>query len=174
MFQVVWSSVVHAFWCFQGSVVNIFQPFLKGPYHYRIVVAFIPYILSTSISRSLYFESLLKGSFQWEWTYHWGGTFFLVCSWLQCRVCWPSSHDLSVLAYPTRLWCCLFLLLFGAHARTISRLCLYSSLCRCSSGGMWWLCCVCVGIQFWLAQGTLPQYGQQFPEFDNKSCTLGL
>ena len=31
------------------------------------------------------------------------------------------SHNLSALEYPTRLWCCLFLLAFGAHARTISR-----------------------------------------------------
>ena len=39
------------------------------------------------------------------------------------------SHNLSALEYPTRLWCCLFLLAFGAHALTISRFfCLYSSL----------------------------------------------
>ena len=31
------------------------------------------------------------------------------------------SHNLSALEYPTRLWCCLFLLAFGVHSRTISR-----------------------------------------------------
>ena len=45
MFQVVWSSVVHAFWCYSGSVVYIFQPFLnksKEPYNYRNFCSFHP------------------------------------------------------------------------------------------------------------------------------------
>ena len=60
------------------------------------------------------------------------GSYFPVCSWLQCLVCWRLSHDLSVvsvLAYHTcRLWCCdcVFLLLvfrsFWGHSRTISLL----------------------------------------------------
>ena len=42
----------------------------------------------------------------------------------QCLL-WLLSQDLSVLAYPTRLRFCLFLLLFGVHAHTISLIRLY-------------------------------------------------
>ena len=55
-----------------------------------------------------------------------------------------------------------------------SRLRLFSSLCRYSSVGMSPRCCVFVRIQVWPAQGTLPQYSQQFPEIEEKSLTLGL
>ena len=30
------------------------------------------------------------------WSYQKAGRFYPVCSWLQCLVCWPLSHDLSV------------------------------------------------------------------------------
>ena len=65
---------------------------------------------------------------------------------LSIRLYWHISQDCDIV--------------FGADARIISRLCLYSSLWKCSSADMWRLCCVCVSIQFWPAQGTLPQYGQ--------------
>ena len=91
--------------------------------------------------------SLIIGNNQWliNWLpidylliTHW----FHWCHWLvmsgllQCLVCWLLSYGLSVLAYPTRLWCCLFLLPFGVHAHTISLLRLYLVLSRCSSVGM--------------------------------------
>ena len=61
----------------------------------ELSVAFIPHILSMiSIWRSLYFDSFLVG-----WSYQKGGRFYPVCSWLQCLVCWPLSHDLSVKVY---------------------------------------------------------------------------
>ena len=61
----------------------------------ELSVAFIPHILSMiSIWRSLYFDSFLEG-----WSYQKGGRFYPVCSWLQCLVCWPLSHDLSVKVY---------------------------------------------------------------------------
>ena len=103
MFQVVWSSVVHVFWCYSAFVVYIplilslscfVSPagFLLLP---ELSVAFIPHILSMiSIWRSLYFDSFLVG-----WSYQKGGRFYPVCSWLQCLVCWPLSHDLSVKVY---------------------------------------------------------------------------
>ena len=142
------------------------NPFLissMAPTTTGIVVAFIPHILSISISRALYYfdsfsVTLTEVFFSVGMDISMSRQLFSCFSWLPCLVCWPLTHDLSVLAYPTRLWCCLCLLLFGAHACTISRFCLYSSLCRCSIVSMWRLCCVCVGIQFWPVEGTLPQY----------------
>ena len=49
---------------------------------------------------------------------------------------------------------------FGAHARTISRVCLYIHLFAEVPAGVFVGFVVSVGIQFWPAQGTLPQYGQ--------------
>ena len=129
-----------------------------------IVVAYIPHIRSISISRSLNFDSFsvtlteVFFSVGMDINYQWVSSFSPVCLLLQCLVCWLLSHGLSVLAYPTRLWCCLFLLLLGVQAHTISLVRLYLALCICSSVGMRRLCHVCVGIQFWPAQGTLPRY----------------
>ena len=47
------------------------------------------------------------------------------------------------------------------HFRSLLRL--YLALCICSSVGMRRPCHVCVCIQFWPAQGTLPRYDQWFP-----------
>jgi len=110
------------------------------------------------------------------------GSFFPVCSWLQCLVCWLLSHDLSVavLAYPTCKIVMLRLCFSVTSVWVVLGSCSYHfpfgfnlAFCRCFSAGMWRLCCVWLGIQFWPAQGTLPQYGQWFPGIDHKSCTFG-
>ena len=153
MFQVVWSSVVHAFWCYPQSVVHIFPTLswlVPWPsYHYRNCCSFYPphsFTFDFKVFQLLY----LKCSFQWGWTYQWAGSLFRVCSWLQCLVFGLSLNICLYWHLPQD--CDVVLLLFRAHAQTISRLCLYSSLCRCSSGGMTMAALlVCVCIQYWPA-----------------------
>ena len=162
-------------------LVYFSKPFFispSAPITTGIVVAFIHHIRSISISRSLYFDSfsvtLTEEFFSVGIDISMSRQLFSCLSLLQCLDCWLLSHGLSVLTYPTRLRCCLFLLLFGVHAHTISLLRLCLALCICSSVGLRRLCHVCVGIQFWPAQGSLPRYDQWFPGIDHISCTLGL
>ena len=129
------------------------NPFLIStmtPITTGIVLAFIPHILSPLISRSFsyFIWSVLSSGdghineqaacFVFVLDYNVWSLAFLSIS-----VCiyWHLPQDCDVV-----------LLLFRAHAQTISHLCLYSSLCRCSSGGMTMAALlVCVCIQYWPA-----------------------
>ena len=103
-FQAVWSSAGLGFSYHQGSFGCIWPSLspITG-----IVVPFIPHTRSMSISRSV-FGYLYWGVPQCQegWPYQWVHSFFFFV---------PLSHDLSVLACPTRLWCYLFQTLFGAQ-----------------------------------------------------------
>ena len=129
-----------------------------------IVIAFIPQILSTLISRSLYFESL---------------------SVTLTEVFFAVGMDISM---SRQLFSCLFLITMSG-LRPLSQDLFFFGICHkivmlsCHCLGLmlipflvyvyihlfadvpvkvwaWRLCCICVGIQFWPAQGTLPQYGE--------------
>ena len=104
----------------------------RTPITTRIVEAFTPTFFQFRF-QGLYILKVfhlleLKCSFQWEWSCKWTGSFFSFLFLIPMSGLLALSHNLYALAYHTRLWCCLFLLLFGAHVRTISRFCLYSSL----------------------------------------------
>ena len=129
MFQVVWSSVVHVFWCYSAFVVYI-SPILSlscfvSPAGFLLLpelsVAFIPHILSMiSIWRSLYFDSFFSGMFISKRRQVLSCLFLITMSGLLAfisrSVCqslyWhlPQDCDTGFFCY------CL---------------CLYSSLCRC-------------------------------------------
>ena len=84
-----------------------------------------PYILT--VFQLLYNWSVL---FNWDGHINQPAAFFSCLFLITMSGLLALSHNLSALEYPTRLWCFLFLLVFGAHARTISVFffCLYSSL----------------------------------------------
>ena len=125
MFQVVWSSVVHVFWCYSAFVVYI-SPILSLSCFVSprvsittgtVSVAFIPHILSLiSIWRSLYFDSSWDGHIKKQ-----AGFILFVLDYnvwsvgLYLTICLSKS----ILASPTRVWYCFCYCL-----------CLYSSLCR--------------------------------------------
>ena len=76
-----------------------------------IVIAFIPQILSTLISRSLYFESLsvtlTEVFFAVGMDISMSRQLFSCLFLITMSALWPLSQDLFVLAFATRLWCCL-------------------------------------------------------------------
>ena len=99
MFQVVWSSVVHVFWCYSAFVVYI-SPILslscfcqsQGFYYYRNSIGgFHPPHSFADFDLKVFIFWQFMG-----WSYQKAGRFYPVCSWLQCLVCWPLAHDLSV------------------------------------------------------------------------------
>ena len=100
------------------------KPFLispMAPTTTGIVVAFIPHVLSISISRALYYfdsfsvtltEVFFSVGMDISMSRQLFSCFFLITM----SGLLALSNNLSALAYPTRLWYCLFLLLFGAHS----------------------------------------------------------
>ena len=157
---VLWSSVVHAFWCYPGSVVHIFLTLswlVPGPLdHYQNCCSFYPpHSFNFDFKVFVFWESF--SYFHWSVLFSGNGyinehaaCFVFV---LDYNVWSLAFISISVCIY----WhlpqdCDVVLLLFRAHAQTISHLCLYSSLCRCSSGGMTMAALlVCVCIQYWPA-----------------------
>ena len=166
MFQVVWSSVVHAFWCYPQSVVHIFPTLswlVPWPsYHYRNCCSFYPphsFTFDFKVFKLLY----LKCSFQWGWTYQWAGSLFRVCSWLQCLVFGLSLNIcLYILAFATRLWCCL-VTVSGSCSDHFSFMSIFISLqmfqWRYDHGSFVGVCMYSVLASSW-SQCTLPQYGE--------------
>ena len=169
---VLWSSVVHAFWCYPGSVVHIFLTLswlVAGSLdHYQNCCSFYPpHSFNFDFKVFVFWESF--SYFHWSVLFSGNGyinehaaCFVFV---LDYNVWSLAFISISVCIY----WhlpqdCDVVLLLFGAHAHTISHLCLYSSLCRCSSGGMSMAALLCVCMYSVLAsswsQCTLPQYGE--------------
>ena len=92
---------------------------------HRYCWGFHRYIFSISMSRSLYFDSfsvaLTEVFFSMGMVISMNRQIFSCLFLITMSGLLALSHNLSALEYPTRLWCCLFLLVFGAHARTISR-----------------------------------------------------
>ena len=126
MFQVVWSSVVHVLWYYPGSVVYI-SPSLSF-----VVAGFLslPQLMRLSPLHSFNFDFKVSIFWQFFSYFNWSVLFrgdshinqqaaFSCLFLITISGLLAVSHNLSALAYPSRLWYCLFLLLFGAHARTI-------------------------------------------------------
>ena len=68
----------------------------QGSYYYRNY----RWLSSPTFFRWFRFEGLyILTVFLVGCSYQKGGRFYPVCSWLQCLVCWPLSHDLSVKVY---------------------------------------------------------------------------
>ena len=123
MFQVVWSSVVHVLWCYPGSVV----------YNSPTLSLLVPGLLSLPEllrlsplhSFNFHFKVSIFDSFSVTLTEVFFSVAMVISMSRQLSSCLflitmsgllPLSYNLSALAYPTRLWYCLFLLLFGAHS----------------------------------------------------------
>ena len=65
----------------------------QGSYYYRNY----RWLSSPTFFHCFRFEGLyILTVFLVGWSYQKAGRFYPVCSWLQCLVCWPLSHDLSV------------------------------------------------------------------------------
>ena len=121
-----------------------------------IVVAFIPHVLSTLILRSLYFESLSVTLTE---------VFFSVgmdTSMSTMSGLWPLSQYLFVLAFATRLWCCL-VTVSGSCSDHFSFMSIFISLqmfqWRYDHGSFVGVCMYSVLASSW-SQCTLPQYGE--------------
>ena len=130
-------------------VISTTTPITTG-----IVVAFIPHVLSTLISRCLYFESLsvtlTELFFSVGMTYQWAGSLFRVCSWLQCLVFGLSLNiSLYCICHKIVMLSCYC---FGLMLRPFL-ICVYIHLFADVPVEVWpwWLCCVCVGIRYWPA-----------------------
>ena len=147
----------------------------SAPITTGIVVAFIPHIRSISISRSLYFDSfsvtLTEVFFPVGMDISMSRHLFSCLSFsmsgllvfISRSVCIGISHKIVMLSLSVTVW--------GSCSYHFSSTFIYLALYIYSSVGMRWLCHVCVGIQFWPAQGTLPRYDQWFPGIDHISCT---
>ena len=123
-----------------------------------IVVAFIPHVLSTLILRSLYFESLSVTLTE---------VFFSVGNWTnqwaQCLVFgFYLNICLYILAFATRLWCCL-VTVSGSCSDHFSFVSIFISLqmfqWRYDHGSFVGVCMYSVLASSW-SQCTLPQYGE--------------
>ena len=150
----------------------------SAPITTGIVVPFIPHIRSISISRSLYFDSfsvtLTEVFFSVGMDISMSRQLFSCLSFITMSgllafisqsVCIGISYKIVMLSLSVTVW--------GSCSYHLSSTFILT-LCICSSVGMRRLCHVCVGIQFWPAQGTLPRYDQWFPGIDHISCKLGL
>ena len=143
------------------------NPFLispRAPITIGIVVALIPHIHSTSISRSLYFESFSVTLT--EVFFSVGMDISISRQLFSCLLLITMS---GLLAFISRSICIgiSHKIVMSSFSLTVCDLCSYYlsfvfiliSLQMFQWSYMWRLCCDCVDIQFWPAQGTLPKYG---------------
>ena len=131
-----------------------------------IVIAFIPQILSTLISRSLYFESLsvtfTEVFFSVEMDISMNTQLVSCLFLITMSGLWPLSQYLFVLAFATRLWCCL-VTVSGSCSDHFSFMSIFISLqmfqWRYDHGSFVGVCMYSVLASSW-SQCTLPQYGE--------------
>ena len=167
---VLWSSVVHAFWCYPGSVVHIFLTLswlVPGPLdHYQNCCSFYPpHSFNFDFKVFVFWESFSY--------FHWSVLFsemdvsmntqLVSCLFLiTMSGLWPLSQYLFVLAFATRLWCCL-VTVSGSCSDHFSFMSIFISLqmfqWRYDHGSFVGVCMYSVLASSW-SQCTLPQYGE--------------
>ena len=156
---VLWSSVVHAFWCYPGSVVHIFLTvswIVAGPLnHYQNCCSFYPlHSFNFDFKVFVFWESF--SYFQWSVLFSgngyinehaacfvfvldynvWSLAFLLisVCIGICHKIVMLSCYCLGLMLIPFLI--CVYIHLFADVPVEV---------------WAWQLCCVCVCIQYWPA-----------------------